>query len=219
MISDGHGLFLDLDGTLADSLPAMRTAFNCFMHAYGIKASDSEFQCFNGPPLGQIVANLKAKYGLSHSCAALINEYDEFINRVYKEIVPMPGARKLLCCARANGWSIGIVTSNTRVRATRWLESVDFYKLIDVIIGDEDIANGKPSREPYLVAVLKGQCQSNMSIAVDDSRDGVTSAVSAGLETYGYAPDKISRDWPENVKELTQLTDLMPRLANPSFGT
>ena len=53
------GLFLDLDGTLADSLTALKNVYYSFLAAFGASGNEVEFQRLNGPPLGEIIERLR----------------------------------------------------------------------------------------------------------------------------------------------------------------
>ena len=46
-----RALMLDLDGTLADSLGAMRGVYDRFLDVFGVAGNDAEFARLNGPPL------------------------------------------------------------------------------------------------------------------------------------------------------------------------
>ena len=46
----GKGLFIDLDGTLASSLTALKEVYFSFLTGLGAKGSEAEFQRLNGPP-------------------------------------------------------------------------------------------------------------------------------------------------------------------------
>ena len=213
MSNHGRGLFLDLDGTLADSLSVMRTVFDGFLEQFGHHGTDQEFDRLNGPPLGQIVRDLKGKYGLPGSAQELTAVYNGLIDRAYARVRPVAGAVSLIAEARKHGWIAGVVTSNSRARTEIWLDAVGLSGRIDVIVGSEDITEGKPSPQPYLLAVSRAACRAEMSIGVDDSMDGVRAALSAGLETYGYETGGTQRRWPTGVHGLPRLADLGPRLA------
>src|SRR5271166_2066937 len=59
---DRRGLFLDLDGTLADSLGVLRRVYFCFLREFNQEGSDAEFDRLNGPKLSEIVGALQKKY-------------------------------------------------------------------------------------------------------------------------------------------------------------
>lgn len=56
---DIRGLFLDLDGTLADSMPVMRETYFRFLARRGAQGSQEEFDSLAGRPLSDISVILK----------------------------------------------------------------------------------------------------------------------------------------------------------------
>jgi phosphoglycolate phosphatase-like HAD superfamily hydrolase len=58
------GLFLDLDGTLADSLSLMRANYDRLLARHDRQGSDAEFDRMNGPPLSLVSQELIRAHGL-----------------------------------------------------------------------------------------------------------------------------------------------------------
>jgi len=73
----------------------------------------------------------------------------------------------------------------------------------------DEVACGKPAPDPYTLALSRVHCTATESLAVEDSRIGALSAVSAGLPTWVLAAPSDRRDWPTEVRFITDLTDLM----------
>jgi beta-phosphoglucomutase-like phosphatase (HAD superfamily) len=48
---DRSGLFIDLDGTLADSLGVLRRVYFLFLREFDQEGSDAEFDRLNGPKI------------------------------------------------------------------------------------------------------------------------------------------------------------------------
>jgi len=63
-VAASHILF-DLDGTPADSMPALYAAFCKFLDDYGIAGTKEAFDALNGPPLPEIIRVLKNTHELS----------------------------------------------------------------------------------------------------------------------------------------------------------
>jgi HAD superfamily hydrolase (TIGR01509 family) len=177
-----RGLFLDFDGTLADSLPAMRQAYAGFLGAFGRTGSDAEFEALNGPPLRIVVERLKAAHGLEPALPELMALYRRRIAEASPLIRPAPGADALLAAAAELGWATAVVTSGPREPIAGWLER--FGLAVDVVIGGEDAPPGKPDPAPYLMALQRTGCVAARSIAVEDSFKGATAAIAAGLPTW-----------------------------------
>ena len=208
-----RAILLDLDGTLADSLSAMRLAYRGFLKALGAQPTDSEFDSLNGPPLAEVVRRLKATHGLSGDEAMLLRNYIDAIDAIYANVVPRAGAVDLLDAARRNRCILAIVTSNSTKRAQAWLQTVGLSHLIDFIVSADDVQYGKPHPEPYLLASGRASCPRSMIIAVEDSPQGAQSAVGAGIGTFVLTPDVRGPDpWPAGVVPISSLNSLSRQL-------
>lgn len=75
-----------------------------------------------------------------------------------------------------------IVTGSGRIELSIFKDVIDFTAF-DAIVTDDDIQNGKPAPEPYLKAMELLGVSAVDSLAVEDSRMGITSAKSAGIFT------------------------------------
>jgi HAD superfamily hydrolase (TIGR01509 family) len=177
------GLFLDLDGTLADSLGVLRNVYVRFLDRFGKQANDDEFNRLNGPALSVVVNELRRAHDLHLGYYELMSVYVELIEKAYDEVQPAAGALELMRVAKSKDWRIAVVTSNQSALAQRWLNLVGLSPYVDLIISGEDVTRGKPDPEPYLNALTKVNCDANLSLAVEDTITGARAALGAGLQT------------------------------------
>lgn len=177
------GLFLDLDGTLCDSVDTLRQVYFDFLAGFGVEGSVEEFERFNGPPLAALVAELRLRHALPGGADALLRRYLAMVDAAYSTVTPSSGAADLLRTARDRRIPVAVVTSNVSRLARRWLGKVGLEGMIDVVVGGDDVAEGKPSPEPYLTALDRTGCDASASLAVEDSATGARSAVAAGIPT------------------------------------
>ena len=197
---------MDLDGTLADSLPAMRSVYERFLAGHGKTGTLGEFEGLNGPPLAEVVAALKNAHALSPPIGDLQAEYAALTVEAQAMVQPMAGAQALLDAASGGGWVVGVVTSGNGLAARAWLDRVGLADRISVVVGADEGGMGKPSPDPYLAALAAATCRAPVSMAVEDSILGATAAVAAGLRTYvlGPQPDDHST-WPDVAGFVDQL--------------
>lgn len=212
MTSTGRGLLLDLDGTLADSLTALKAVYYSFLAGFGARGDEAEFQRLNGPPLVKIVELLKASRGLPGEEAELLEQYTGMIQQAHRSALPAAGARELLHRVRSYGWKVAVVTSSPRTSALKWLEFSGLSDKIDAVVGGDEVAAGKPAAEPYLLALSRLGCSAVLSHAVEDSRLGATSAVAAGLNTWALSDADDRSGWPREVVFIRSLADLLEKL-------
>ncbi|WP_197077980.1 HAD family hydrolase [Aeromonas sp. L_1B5_3] len=206
------GIFFDFDGTLVQSLESMFHVYSLFLSRRGELASKIEFEKLNGPPLIEIVRCLKEWLNLPESNQSLLAEYNDLIDESYLNSPPSVGAIKLIHEAVKHSYRLVIVTSNKRSRVEAWLALNGLKDTFYLIIDGEDVRNGKPHPEPYLLALEKSRLCAGNVIAVEDSIPGATSALQAGLVTYllTETPDipQEKNDF-KCIRSLSDLTTLL----------
>lgn len=184
-----RGIFLDLDGTLADSMPVMRQVYFDFMARLGLAGSDAEFDSVVGVTLLRTVQALKARHGLDQDPLDLLRLYDRLVDAVYvTHAAPAPGSRELLAAARRAGVFAAVVTSAARPVAAGWLAHNRLDSLVAAIVAAEDVAVGKPDPEPYLKALALAGVAAAEGLAVEDSATGAAAAIAAGIPTWIVGP-------------------------------
>lgn len=208
-----RGIFFNLDGILADSTGALHTAFDRFAALCGVTASDAAFAEASGPPLPIAVAALQRSWSLPQSLDELLRRYSALIDTAFLAVAPCAGVGATLEAAFRNGWSVGIVTSNTGARTRAWLARTRLAQFVDVVVGGDEVCLGKPEPEPYRIALARSGCARELSLAVEDAPNGAKSALAAGIRSYGVAgAAAASLDWPESVRLIGALDELIPEL-------
>jgi HAD superfamily hydrolase (TIGR01509 family) len=121
---------------------------------------------------------------------------------------PMLGAYGLLRRAREAGWAIAIVTSARREGALAWLGAHRLLNLVDLVVGSDDVCKGKPDPEPYRLAIERLGCSADLSCAVEDSAQGSTAALGAGLRTFVLGADPVRWRGPDGVDFIKGLAEI-----------
>ena len=215
-----RGLFLDLDGTLADSLGVMKAVFVAFHAHHGLTCTDADFEKANGPLLSEVVSGIRSRHGLPETAGELLAEYWRLIDGEFIGVAAVDGAEELLRVASERRWISAVVTSSSERLARAWLRRRALDGLISDVIGAESVQEGKPSPAPYRVALDRTGADAQASIAVEDSRSGVSSARGAGLFTFfldrggeGAPPDETASPGARGGFEtIRSLREVLPRI-------
>lgn len=92
-----------------------------------------------------------------------------------------PGIRELLDEAAAAGYRLGLATSSDREWVEQWLGRHALLDCFSTLATRDDVARVKPSPELYALASERLGVRPEEALAVEDSLNGATAAVAAGL--------------------------------------
>ncbi|MDT5002340.1 MAG: mannitol-/sugar-/sorbitol-6-phosphatase [Mycobacterium sp.] len=97
------------------------------------------------------------------------------------DVEAIPGARQLLESSPEGSWAV--VTSGNRGIATARMASAGLLRA-SVLISGEDVTNGKPFPEPYVLAAERLQAPPRCCAVFVDAPAGIASANAAGVKTF-----------------------------------
>ena len=207
------GLFVDFDGTLADSIPALRGVFHRFLESHGHRGTSRDFEACNGLTLPEIVGKLQAERGLQARRAELLGQYQDMVRECYDVVPPAAGADALFRAAAEARIPVAVVSSAPSGLVQAWLERVGLSDSIAMVVGGDSGVRSKPYPDLYCLALERTGCAAEHSTAVEDSRAGAAAAVAARLRTYVLGPTPRSDEsWPGVagfVDRLDQIAEIL----------
>jgi sugar-phosphatase len=173
---DVDGLLLDCDGVLVDSHSAAAVAWNLWAKRWA-PGFDFHRDVQHGRRITDLVAELISTPGdVAEASAELIQQELDHAT----DVVAIPGARLLLDSSPTGRWAV--VTSGGRAIATARMASACLPRA-DVLVTGEDVENGKPFPDPYLVAAQRLQLSPARCAVFEDAPAGIAAARAAGVST------------------------------------
>lgn len=183
-MSEVSGLLLDLDGTLAHSLPVMFQSYSDFLGRFDRRGSPREFEELNGPTLHAIIGILIERHGLGGPPESLFEAYLAILRDNYRRFVkPGVGAEALLQYVESRALRVGLVTSSLREIAETFLAANRLTSHFSAIVTAEDVERGKPDPMIYHRALEVLGLSPDEALAVEDSHAGALSSTAAGVRT------------------------------------
>jgi HAD superfamily hydrolase (TIGR01509 family) len=176
-----HFLF-DLDGTLVDSAGAhFRAYVEALSCDYPALARSFDYAPFAGQPTGQVFRALGIE---EPALTSMIRGKQEIYRLALDagEVELFSGVVSLLDRLHRQGKQLFLVTGASRISTERILEATNVKKFFEAIITAEDAQAGKPSPEPYLLALAAHGLNAGDCLAVEDGESGVRSAQGAGID-------------------------------------
>lgn len=162
------GLF-DLDGTLIDSTPAVLRSWNRLSAEYGVDINP--LASGHGQPATHLI---HAIFPPDKAEAALAR-ITEIEAAEVSDVVPIPGSHEFFTSVPRRA----IVTSGTRLIAGNRLAASGVSRP-DVVVTFDDVSQGKPNPEPFLLAAQRLGVRPEACVVFEDAPAGIAAGKSAG---------------------------------------
>lgn len=175
----------DMDGTLVDTEPHWIAAETPLVERFGGTWTHEDALRLVGLGLDD-AARIFQDAGVRMSVPEIVQFLtDEVMGRLRVEGVPFrPGAQTLLRSIRDAGVRTVLVTMSLRRMATTIVDLIDF-DAFDLVIAGDEVTRPKPFPDPYLQACEALGITPEQAVAIEDSPNGLRSALSAGIASIG----------------------------------
>jgi beta-phosphoglucomutase-like phosphatase (HAD superfamily) len=174
-------LIFDIDGTLADTMPAHFKAFRTVLGRYGIDFTPELFQSLAGVPVIPQMVKLKQLFkpeGFDPEKVAF--EKEEEYQKTMHEMKPIQPVLDLLL--KYHGvMPIGCGTGGDSFVARRTLEIIGVVDKIDAIVSCDDVKNGKPAPDTFLKCAELLKIAPQYCQVFEDGQPGIDAALAAGM--------------------------------------
>ncbi len=171
-----------MDGTLTDSEPAFHAAVNDILARYGKHVPIEEYGRFIGmetPPMWTRMIELQT---LPATLEEILVAYEPVLMERLRQPRPaLPGARDLVVELKERGVPIALCTASYKRWVDAILPSAGLGGLFDVLSTCDMVTKTKPLPEPYLLAAELLRVAPEQCVAIEDSVNGLTSALRAGM--------------------------------------
>lgn len=178
-------LIFDCDGVLIDSEPLASRLLARALHRAGVEISVVEtFRRFTGvseSDAGRICAQ---EFGLADTRAIFAEMNAELYDEFHRSLRPMPGIPSLV---KALPHRKCVGSNSTMERLRRSLGLFDLWAEFDPnIFSAEMVARPKPAPDLFLYSARVFGVEPDRCLVIDDSVQGVTGAVAAGMLAIGF---------------------------------
>jgi len=210
-----EAVVFDLDGVLVDSEPVWEEVRRALVEEYGgYWAGDAQSRLM-GMSTGEWARYLSDELGVdlpSERVAELV--IDRVAERLTRDPPLMPGApdavRRL-----ADRWPLGLASSSPRRLIEAVLAASELARAFLVTVSTEEVPRGKPAPDVYLAVVEGLDVRPASCVAVEDSTNGLRSAMAAGMRAIAVPQPRYPVEQAvlrQAVAVLSDLRELTPDL-------
>ncbi|HSS67397.1 MAG TPA: HAD family phosphatase [Nocardioidaceae bacterium] len=205
------GVLLDLDGTLCDTETDWIAAEGDIAREYDVEWTHDDALHIVGFDLYDAAAYVRERMGLLLSLDETVGlMLDRAIARVRARGVDWrPGAIDLVAACNDAGVPVAIVTSSHKPFVAAILEAMPRGRF-DAVVSGDDVPNGKPAPDPYLMGAAALGVDPAACVAIEDSPTGSQSAYAAGCVVV-VVPNHVIVPLEPGMREIRTLSGVNPQ--------
>ena len=187
-VRPARAIILDMDGVVLDSMPDHLKSWQEALAPLGIELKKEDLYPLEGVP-SERAAQLFTSQFLGAPCSdeeaiRLAEAKRKSFDRLYCARL-VPGMGPLLRDLQGRGFQLGLVTGSARQVADAHLVPVGVLGLFQVLVGGDEVTNGKPDPEPYRRAASLLGLAPEECLVVENAPLGIEAAVAAGMACVG----------------------------------
>jgi HAD superfamily hydrolase (TIGR01509 family) len=207
-------IIFDFDGTIIDT---EQSEISAWQHVYTQHNFDLPMELWN-KRIGTTPDNFDP-FSHLQSLVSTPLDREEILRRrseKYLELVavlkPLPGVLDWIQAAHALKIRMSIATASRKVQVMGFLKQLGFENYFEFVVTRDDVSDIKPHPEVYLTALKKMQLNADEVIAIEDSPNGATAALGAGLRCLIVpSSSTLEMEFPLGFMTLNSLEELSLR--------
>jgi len=194
-MAEMQAVIFDVDGLLLDSEAVYRQSWTEAAANQRFVLTHQRYATFIGQRIPWCEEQLAGLAGGDFDLGAFRAAWRVRWREIARQgVAPKPGARELVAALRAHRIPCAVATSSARPEAELSLAAwmADF----DAVVTGDQVVNGKPAPDIYLLAAKRLGIDPLRCLAMEDSANGARAALGAGM-TVIIVPDLVEP--PEEV--------------------
>jgi HAD superfamily hydrolase (TIGR01509 family) len=205
----------DLDGVLVESEQVWDAAREELVRDRGGSWSDSATRDMMGMSSKEWSSYMHDRLGVPMDPAEINDEVVRRVAAAYEKHLPLLPHAVETVRALAGRWPLGVASSSNRPIIELVLERSRLTECFAAVVSSEEVEWGKPAPDVYLAVARELSVDPKDCAAIEDSTNGIKSAVAAGMRTIAVPNREFRPD--DDVLAMaavvvTSLADVTPEL-------
>ena len=180
-------IIFDMDGVLVDAKEWHYEALNLALQPFGLEISRDEHTIvYDGLPTKKKLKLLTEKKGLPTGLHDFVSQQKQnFTTRImHSRCFPNFRHQYALRRLKREGYKMALASNSIRHTVDTMMDLCGLTDYLEFSLSNEDVSNPKPHPEIYLTAFNKLGFAPHECLVLEDNKNGIRSAKSAGAHIY-----------------------------------
>lgn len=178
-----------MDGVIVDTEPVHRYAYFKHFDELNVLVTDEMFATYTGNSTRNVFQKLKSTFVIDEEVEDLIQRKRAIFNDAFdtkKDLYLIEGVENLIKNLHADGFELIVASSASKVTIDRVFKRFHLHRYFSHIVSGEDFPKSKPHPAIFEYAASLSKFPKSECIVIEDSWNGIESAVAAGIFCVGY---------------------------------
>ncbi|MGM0641246.1 MAG: HAD family hydrolase [Thermotogota bacterium] len=184
-----EAVIFDMDGVIINSEPLHYKANQDLFDKLGFSVPSTEYSNYIGISNEKMWEDLKSKYDLNEELEDLTEKQKKHTHQYIQENMngaEIPGIKKILEELKDMNIKTAIASSSSKDLIETVIKGFDLCEYFDVLVSGEEVKNGKPNPDIFLLASDKLKVNIKNCVIIEDSTNGVKAAKKSGAKCIGF---------------------------------
>lgn len=176
-------IIFDMDGVLIDAKEWHYETLNKALNLFGAQISRYDhLVTFDGLPTRKKLEMLSMEGGFPRGLHDFVNELKQqyTMEVVYTKCKPVFQQQYALSRLKSDGYKLAVCSNSIRKSVEIMMEKSSLIEYLDFFLSNQDVKNGKPDPEMYILAIKKLNLVPDECLIVEDNEHGVRAALASG---------------------------------------
>jgi HAD superfamily hydrolase (TIGR01509 family) len=201
-------VIFDCDGTLVDSEPLARQAWERALAPHGYEIRQEDYANLIGLSYANVHGYFAERIPAMPDARSFWPGYSNTLFELIDTMLqPFDDALETLRAVRERGLAVAVASSSPRERLDRTLARAGLADAFAVTVAGDEVEHGKPAPDMFLAAAARLGVAPGRCAVIEDSPPGVAAGLAAGMLTIAVARA------PGDAAGLRQADRLLERLS------
>jgi len=176
-------IIFDMDGVLIDAKEWHYETLNKALNLFGAQISRYDhLVTFDGLPTRKKLEMLSMEGGFPRGLHDFVNELKQqyTMEVVFTKCKPVFQQQYALSRLKKEGFRLAVCSNSIRKSVEIMMEKSALIDYLDFFLSNQDVNNGKPDPEMYILAIKKLNLVPDECLIVEDNEHGLKAAIASG---------------------------------------